>query len=134
MFWSYLKGMWVNLTGENTAVFDRHVGQPYRQEYRCIRQTCGSTLQARIQLYSTGMWVNLTGENTAVFGRHVGQPYRREYSCIRDRRRKRYIHTDRNPQSISTEMRRNELQTESINVNSKQRQQHAIRRFVIIMC
>ena len=47
-----------------------------------IRQACGSTLQARIQLYSTGMWVNLTGENTAVFNRHVGRPYRREYSCI----------------------------------------------------
>ena len=59
--------------------------------------------------------------------RHVGQSSRQEYSYnlqrtanYLDHKRKRYVDTDRNPKSMSTEMRRNEIQTEPINVNSIQ--------------
>ena len=61
--------------------------------------------------------------------RHVGQSLRREYSYnlqrkanYQENKRKRYVDKDRNPKSVSAEMRRNEIQTELINVNSMQQQ------------
>ena len=51
---------------------------------------------------------------------HVGQSSRQEYSYIQDHKRKRYVYTDRNQKSMSTKMRRKEIQTEPINVNSMQ--------------
>ena len=34
-----------------------------------------------------------------------------EYSYIQDHKRKKYVYTDRNPKSMSTEMQRNEMQS-----------------------